>query len=126
MIAFLLLFPMISFLAQGGDRPFQVLEADQIASALVELDPTGASAALDTQAIADLASAAGDKDLSGGRELSDSQRPVCYLHLYPDRRHRAHRLRLRPYVVIDGTGYRTDYEPCQALNMLGSQLVGAS
>ena len=23
-----------------------------------------------------------------------------------------------PYVVIDGTGYRTDYEPCQALNML--------
>ena len=56
MISILLLFPMISFLAQGGDRPFQVLEADQIASALVELDPTGASAALDTQAIADLVS----------------------------------------------------------------------
>ena len=28
--------------------------------------------------------------------------------------------------MIDGTGYRTDYEPCQALNMLGSQLVEAS
>ena len=56
MIAFLLLFPMISFLAQGGDRPFQALEADQIASALVELDPTGASASLDAQAIADLVS----------------------------------------------------------------------
>ena len=28
--------------------------------------------------------------------------------------------------MIDGTGYRTDYEPCQALNMLGSQLGGVA
>ena len=39
MIAFLLLFPMISFLAQGGDKPFQTLETGQAASAPMELDP---------------------------------------------------------------------------------------
>ena len=83
MISILLLFPPPSFLGQGGDNPFQTLETGQAASAPMELDPTGASAALDTQAIADLASAVGDKDLSGGRELSDGQRPVCYLHVYP-------------------------------------------
>ena len=39
MISILLLFPLTSFLGHGGDRPFQALEADQIASAPMELDP---------------------------------------------------------------------------------------
>ena len=39
MISILLLFPLTSFLGQGGDKPFQILETGQAASAPMELDP---------------------------------------------------------------------------------------
>ena len=39
MISILLLFPLTSFLGQGGDKPSQTLEPGQPASAPMELDP---------------------------------------------------------------------------------------
>ncbi len=29
-----------------------------------------------------------------------------------------------PFLIINGIGYRTKYEPCEALNMLGNRLIG--
>ena len=126
MISILLLFPPTSFLGQGGDKPFQTLETGQAASAPMELDPRTLlqrwihrplrtwrvlQATKIYQEDESYQTASGQFvtftfTLADGAEYTVS---AC-----------------APYVVIDGTGYRTDYEPCQALNMLGSQLVGTS
>ncbi len=31
-----------------------------------------------------------------------------------------------PFLVIDGNGYRTEYEPCEALNQFGNQILAAA
>ena len=126
MISILLLFPLTSFLDQGGDKPFQTLETGQAASAPMELDPRTLlqrwiHRPLRTWRVLQ-ATKIYQEDES--YQTASGQFVTFTFTLTDGTEHTVSAC--APYVVIDGTGYRTDYEPCHALNMLGSQLVGAS
>ncbi len=106
----------------SGQRPFAHITADQIASARVEIIPPDKEADLDREAIEDLAGILrvvtvyrkddSYRDYSGQAAvytISLTDGTVVTVQAY------------NPFLIIDGVGYRTKYEPCQALSALGNE-----
>ena len=127
MLAILLLVPSIALIFQSGEKPFQDLEAGEVAAASVELTSPGASAELDGDAIADLVSVLQAVKLYGKvlnyQELSGTFVTFTFT-LADGTEHTVSAC--APYMVIDGTGYQTDVEPCQALSTIAEQVTAAA
>lgn len=115
---------LLAFRWSAGRRPFRDITADQIASAAVELSPPGRRAELDRPAIEELAGILrvatvyrrdpSYREYSGQAAvytIVKTDGAVITVQAY------------NPFLVIDGIGYRTKYEPCQALNALGNEQI---
>lgn len=126
--AFLFLTAAVAWLvfhSAAGRRPFQHIAPGDIAAASVTVSPPDRTAALDAPAIQELAGIL--------RVLTIYRRDGSY-HDYCGQAV-TFTVTLRdgsaftvqaynPFLVLDGEGYRTSYEPCQALSALGNKLVG--
>ena len=106
-----------------GHRPFRNLEASDIQSASVELLPPDVTIPLDRDEIAILASLL--------RKIRVTRRDDSYT------KYGGQMVRFtltltdgsttavtacNPFLILDGQGWRTAYEPCEALNAFGNRL----
>lgn len=120
-LAFLLIagLPVWKFLF--GEKPLKGLRAEEVASAAVELYPPNVTLTLTQEDIARLISILNQvvtyqRDDSYGES---SGQAVIFTLTKTD----GTQLRVQaynPFIVIDGVGYRTKYEPCEELNQLGN------
>ena len=127
MIALLLLVPSVALFFQSSEKPFRDLEAGQVVGVCVEAASSGEAVALDEQAVADFVSVLQAVKLYGedpGYQEASGPFVTFSFALSDGTEHTVSAC--APYVVIDGTGYRTDVEPCQALSSLAEQLAGAA
>lgn len=126
MLAILLLIPSIALIFRSGDKPFRDLDVSQVVAASVKSTSPDVSAALDGDAIADLVSVLQAVKLYGEvlnyQELSGTFVTFTFT-LADGTEHTVSAC--APYVVIDGTGYQTDAEPCQALGTIADQAAAA-
>jgi len=112
------------FRLAAGSRPFKDITADQIASASVEIVPPDRSADLSRESIEELA---GILRVATVYRRDDSYRDYAgqaavYTIVMTDGSTVTVQA-YNPFLIIDGVGYRTKYEPCQALNALGNEQV---
>lgn len=112
------------FSLASGSKPFKDLTVGEISSVTVEVLPPDKSAELGQEDIERLvnnlrAVTTYRKDDSY-REYS-GQAVVFTIHKTDDGTLVV--MAYNPFLIIDGTGYRTKYEPCQALNVLGNELI---
>ena len=107
-----------------GDRPFSDLEGADLVSAIVHLSPPDVTLELDRDELDQLAGllrevVVYERDDSWTEytgqavtytlELADGR--TCTVTDYT------------PFRSLDGVGYRTKYEPCEALNSFGNRLL---
>lgn len=116
---------LLAALAFGaGRKPYKNLDASQLASAVVRLSPPDK-----TVPIADL------EELTGRlREVviynpDNSYREYCgqgvIFTLTMTDGSQTNVMAYNPFLVIDGVGYQTKYEPCEALSQYANQLLRA-
>ena len=104
-----------------GARPLRGLSTDEVASATVELYPPNVTLELSREEVEELVSilhrvAVYQRDDSYGEYTGQA---VIFTLARSD----GTQLRVQsynPFIVIDGVGYRTKYEPCEELNRLGN------
>ena len=106
-----------------GHRPFRSLEASDIRSASVELLPPDVTIQLDRDEIDALASLLREvrvtrRDNSYTEYAGQMVRFTLTLTDGTTREVGAY----NPFLIIDGRGWRTAYEPCEALNAFGNRL----
>ena len=110
--------------AMAGRRPYKDLTAADIQSATVQLTPPDTTLEIpDTAELAEYLS----QVVIYGRDDSYTeyagQGVVFTLHLADGST--AEVMAYNPFLVIDGVGYRTKYEPCEALNRYANGLLGS-
>lgn len=108
--------------AAAGEKPFRDLQSAQIAAADVRLTPPDKTLRItDTEELAQYL-----KDLViYGKDNSCheySGQAVCVTLTMADGT-QTEIMEDHPFLVIDGTGYQTEYEPCEALNRYASSLL---
>ena len=107
-----------------GDRPFSDLEGADLVSAIVHLSPPDVTLELDRTEMEELAGLLREvvvyrrddswteytgQAVTYTLELADGR--TCTVTDY------------NPFLILDGVGYRTKYEPCEALNSFGNRLL---
>lgn len=106
-----------------GSHPYKNLTVEEVSSVTVELYPPNTKAELDSQEIEDLVEIlhkvviykednsyteyAGQGVLF---EITKTDGTITRIIAY------------NPFVIIDGVGYKTKYEPCEQLNWLGNNI----
>ena len=110
--------------AMAGRRPYKDLTAADIQSATVQLTPPDTTLEIpDTAELAEYLR----QVVIYGRDDSyieyAGQGVVFTLHLADGST--AEVMAYNPFLVIDGVGYRTKYEPCETLNNYANQLLGS-
>ena len=122
--AALLLAALAAGLLFYGRKPFRGLEVSDIAAASVTLMPPDVTLALDEAEIEALAELLGEvritrRDQSWTEYAGQAAQftvtftngTVTEVTAY------------NPFLIMDGTGYRTAYEPCEALNHFANELL---
>lgn len=107
-----------------GRRPFRDLEAADIAAASVTLMPPDVTLELDAGEIETLA------ELLGGLRITRPDQSyteyagqaVQFAVTFADGTE-TEVMEYNPFLILDGTGYRTAYEPCEALNNFANELL---
>lgn len=105
-----------------GRRPFKTLSAEDIAAATVTLTPPG-----ETVEIAEVEELADDlnavviyrKDNSYTEYVGQG----CVFSLTLADGTELEVNAYNPFLIIDGVGYRCEYEPCEALNSFANRLL---
>lgn len=114
----------VVFRFAAGSQPFRSLAAENIAAAQVAVLPPDKSAQLDREGIERLAGILRACTVYG---RDDSYRQYAgQAVIFTIRKTDGSTLTVQaynPFLVIDGEGYRTKYEPCQALNALGNECI---
>ncbi len=113
---------MIIFAAVGGRKPYKDLEAAQIVSATVQLSPPGKTIQItETKELVDLLKdvVVYNKDNS---YTGYSGQGVTFTLVMADGTQTSI-MEYNPFLVIDGVGYKTKYEPCEALNRYANMLL---
>lgn len=110
--------------AMAGRRPYKDLTAADILSATVQLTPPGITLEIpDTAELAEYLSQA----VIYGRDDSyteyTGQAVRFTLHLADGST--TDIMAYNPFLVIDGVGYRTKYEPCEALSRYANELLSS-
>lgn len=118
----LLAFTMIIFVFVSGRRPYKDLEAAQIVSAAVQLSPPDKTIQItETKELVDLL-----KDVvvyNKDNSYTDySGQGVTFTLVMIDGTQTSI-MECNPFLVIDGVGYKTKYEPCEALNHYANRLL---
>lgn len=103
-------------------RPFQDLKGADIASASVELTPPGETAEVeDLEALAALLRETVVYEEDDSYNQYNGQAVTFTLAMADGTETQV--MAYNPFLVIDGVGYRTEYEPCEALNAYANQLL---
>ena len=107
-----------------GRRPFQGLEAADIAAASVTLGPPDVTLELDTAEIETLAELLGDLRITRPDQsyTEYAGQAVQFAVTFADGTETVV-TDYNPFLIIDGTGWRTAYEPCEALNSFANDLL---
>ncbi len=118
----LLAFTMIIFVFVSDRRPYKDLEAAQIVSAAVQLSPPDKTIQItETKELVDLL-----KDVvvyNKDNSYTDySGQGVTFTLVMIDGTQTSI-MEYNPFLVIDGVGYKTKYEPCEALNHYANRLL---
>ena len=108
----------------SGTRPFAHVRAQDIAQAQVELSPPGRRAVLPRE---DMEELAGILRVATVYQRDDSYRDYCgqtavYTLTFTDGAQTTIAA-CNPFLVLDGVGFRTSFEPCQALQALAGEQV---
>lgn len=113
---------MISFIVSGGKKPYKDLDAAQVASATVRLTPPDK-----TVQIVDI------KELveylknvviySEDNSYTEYVGQGVLFTLTMTDGTQTEIIAYNPFLIIDGVGYKTDYEPCEALNDYANKLL---
>ena len=107
-----------------GRRPFRGLEAADIAAASVTLMPPDVTLELNTEEIETLAALLGDLRITQPDQsyTEYTGQAVLFTVTFADGTE-TEVTDYNPFLIIDGTGYRAAYEPCEALNRFANELL---
>ena len=105
-------------------KPFNTMSTEDVVSATVELLPPGVKVDLSLEEIGELVAILQMVEIY---EKDDSYRDyrgqaVIYSITKVDGTQQTI-MAYNPFIVIDGIGYKTKYEPCEALNALGNTIA---
>lgn len=112
---------MIVFAVRGGRKPYKDLGAAQIVSAAVSFSPPDQTIEItEVEELVDLL-----KDVVIWQEdhsyTEHAGQGVTFTLVMADGTQTSI-MEYAPFLVIDGVGYRTKYEPCEALNRYANRL----
>lgn len=115
---------VIAFASGGGKKPYKDLDAEQIASATVHLSPPDKTVQIvDIEALVEYL-----KDVVIHNEDNSyteyAGQGVTFTLTRTDGT-QTEIMAYNPFLVIDGVGYKTDYEPCEVLNNYANKLLNA-
>ena len=107
-----------------GRRPFRGLEAADIAAVSVTLMPPDVTLELNTEEIETLAGLLGDLRITRPDQsyTEYAGQAVQFTVTFADGT-KTEVTDYNPFLIIDGTGWRTAYEPCEALNSFANDLL---
>ena len=107
-----------------GRRPFRDLEAADITAAAVTLMPPDVTLELDEAEIKTLAELLGDLRITRPDQsyTEYAGQAVQFTVTFADGTE-TEVTDYNPFLIIDGTGWRTAYEPCEALNRFANELL---
>ena len=107
-----------------GRRPFRELEAADIAAASVTLMPPDVTLELDEAEIETLTELLGDLRITWPDQsyTEYAGQAVQFTVTFADGTE-TEVADYNPFLIIDGTGWRTAYEPCEALNRFANELL---
>ena len=107
-----------------GRRPFRGLEAADIAAASVTLMPPDVTLELDAAEIETLAELLGDLRITRPDQsyTEYTGQAVLFTVTFADGTE-TEVTDYNPFLIVDGTGWRTAYEPCEALNNFANELL---
>lgn len=107
-----------------GRRPFRDLEAADIAAASVTLMPPDVTLELDAGEIETLAKLLGDLRITRPDQsyTEYAGQAVQFAVTFADGTE-TEVMEYNPFLILDGTGYRTAYEPREALNSFANELL---
>ncbi len=106
-----------------GEKPFKKLSVDEISNVSVTLTPPGVTLELSSNEIEELVKILHTvviyKEDNSYTEYSGQG--VIFMITKTDGT-QIDIMAYNPFLVIDNTGYKTKYEPCEELNSLGNQI----
>lgn len=107
-----------------GRRPFRDLEAADITAASVTLMPPDVTLELDEAEIKTLAELLGDLRITWPDQsyTEYAGQTVQFTVTFADGTE-TELTDYNPFLIIDGTGWRTAYGPCEALNRFANELL---
>ncbi len=112
------------FTASGGKKPYKNLDAEQIVSAEVLLSPPDKTVAIED--IPELVDYLSDVVIYGqDNSYTEYAGQGVAFTLYMTDGTTTEIMAYNPFLVIDGVGYKTKYEPCEALNSYANKLLNA-
>ena len=122
--ALAVLLALAAVLLFWGRRPFRELEAADIAAASVTLMPPDVTLELDEAEIETLAELLGDLRITWPDQsyTEYAGQAVQFTVTFADGTE-TEVADYNPFLIIDGTGWRTAYEPCEALNRFANELL---
>lgn len=124
LLACLLVLGAAGALLAAGRRPFRGLEGADIASATVWLTPPDVTVAVpDTEALAALLREAVVYRRDDSYVEYTGQGVVYTVRLADGTTREI--TAFSPFLIVDGVGYRTKHEPCEALNRYANELLQA-
>lgn len=128
LVAWLLAVACIGGLAgcsSSGTRPYQDLTAQEVSSATVHLIPPDKT--LPVEDIGELVALLNDVVIySKDSSYTDYAGQAVTFTLAMTDGTQTSIMAYNPFLVIDGVGYRTEYEPCEALNNYANELLNAA
>lgn len=117
---------VLAVLLRGGkfqqQRPFQNLEAEDILAASVELTPPGETVKVeDLEKLAELLRETVIYQKDNSYNQYNGQAVTFTITMADGTETKI--MAYNPFLVLDGVGYRTEYEPCEALNAYANLLL---
>ncbi len=113
---------MIVFAAAGGRKPYKNLDAAQVISAAVQLSPPDTTIQItEIKELVDLLKDVVIYNKDNSYTEYDGQ-GVTFALVMADGTQTSI-MAYAPFLVIDGVGYKTKYEPCEALNQYANMLL---
>lgn len=108
----------------GGQKPFKDLKSSEIVSATVGLIPPDKTIQItDVEELTEYLNAVVIYNKDNSYTEYDGQSVIFALKLSDGTQIEV--MAYNPFLVIDGVGYKTKYEPCEALNAYANRLLNA-
>lgn len=113
---------VIAFAAGGGKKPYKDLDATQIASATVRLSPPDKTVQIiEIKELVEYLKDVVIHNEDNSYTEYTGQGVTFTLTMTDGTQTKI--MAFNPFLVIDGVGYKTDYEPCEALNNYANKLL---